>query len=128
GQILEVDATGIQPLLPRTSRSKFALDLVVLDEATFCRVDQEHFAGAKASLANDTARFDVENADLARQHDKTVVGDEKATGAKTVAVQRCADHAAVGEDKCGRAIPRLHEHRVVLVERAQIGSDVYLVL
>ena len=47
-------------------------------------------------------------------------GHEPAPGAQAVAVERRADHAAVAEGHRGRAVPRLHERRVVGVEVAHL--------
>ena len=127
-QVLEVDAAGVEPLAPRLGRGELGLDLVVLDDAAGVGVDEEHLARAQAALAHDLARVDVEHADLAGEHDEAVVGDEVAAGAQAVAVEGRADERAVGEDERGRAVPRLHEHRVVLVEVAARRVDVDLVL
>jgi hypothetical protein len=40
---------------------------------------------------------DLEHAGLGGQHHQIVLGHDVAPGAQTVAVQRCADHAAIGE-------------------------------
>ncbi|OUD83131.1 hypothetical protein CMMCAS02_09425 [Clavibacter michiganensis subsp. michiganensis] len=54
--------------------------------------------------------------------------DEVAAGAQAVAVERRADERAVGEGERGRAVPRFHDHGVVLVEVAADGIDVGLLL
>ena len=58
----------------------------------------------------------VENADLAGQHDQSGVGYPVARRAKPIAVQHGPDHRAVGEDDGRRPVPRLHERGVVTVE------------
>ncbi len=118
GELGEADAPALEPVAPRLGCRELGLDLVVLDEAAGLGVDEEHAAGLQAALAHDRGSVDVEHADLAREHDEPVVGDEVAPGAQPVAVERGADERAVGEDDRGRAVPRLHEHRVVLVEGA----------
>ena len=128
GQIREIDAALVEPLLPGLGRRELGLDLVVLDDAACRGVDQEHLARAQAALAHDLVRRNVEHADLAREHDESVVGDHEATGTQAVAVEGRADERAVGEDEGGRAVPRLHQHRVVLVEGAAHRVDVDLVL
>ena len=128
GEVGEADAPLIEPVAPRRGRGEVGLDLVVFDEAPGLGVDEEHAARLQAALAHDAARLDVEHADLAREHDEPVVGDDVATGSQSVAVERGADEGTVGEDDRGRAVPRLHEHRVVLVERAPLGGDLGLVL
>ena len=127
-EVLEVDSSGIEPVAPRFARREFRLDFVVFDETTGDGVDEEHLAGAQASLANDATGVDVEHADLAGQHDESVIRDQVATGAQSVAVEGRADEGTVGEHDRGRAVPRLHHHRVVLVEGATFGVLVWLVL
>ena len=51
-----------------------------------------------------------------------VVGDDEARRAQAVAVERGADLAAVGEGDGGRAVPRLHQGGVVLVEGPRLAS------
>ena len=127
-EILEVDALGLQPLAPRAGCGDLALDLVVLDDAALGGVDEEHPARAQPALAHDAGRIDVEHADLAREHDEAVLGDEKTPGTQPVAVEGRADEVAVGEGQRRRAVPRLHEHAVVLVEASEVGVDIDLVL
>ena len=54
-------------------------------------VDEEHLSGAESALAHDAARFDVEYADLAGQHDQSVVGDDVPARTQAVAVEGRAD-------------------------------------
>jgi hypothetical protein len=123
GQVLEVDAALVEPLLERTGLGELPLDLLVLDDAALLRVDQEHATGLEAPLADDLGGVDVEHADLAREHDEAVVGDDVPARTQPVAVEGGADELAVGEDDRGGAVPRLHEHRVVLVERTALLVD-----
>ena len=51
------------------------------------------------------------------QHDAVVGGLPPAGRAQAVAVEHRADQRAVGERDAGRAVPRLHQARVELVER-----------
>ena len=127
-EVLQLDAVLLEPLAVGLGGRELRLDLVVLDDASLDGVDEEHLAGAQAALAHDLVRREVEHADLAREHDEAVVGHEEAAGAQTVAVEGRADQRAVGEDEGGGAVPRLHEHRVVLVEALARGVDVDLVL
>ncbi len=128
GEVLQVDAALVEPLPVRRARGELRLDLVVLDQAAGDGVDQEHAAGAQAALAHDPAGLDVEHPDLGGEHDEAVVRHDVPAGAQAVAVERRADERAVGEDDRGRAVPRLHEHRVVLVEVAADRVDLGLVL
>ena len=108
----------MQPLVVRLLGGQRGLDLVVLDDAALRGVDQEHPARLQPALADDRRRVQVEHADLAGQHDQPVVGDPEPSRPQTVAVEHRADDRAVGERHARRAVPRLHQRRVELVERA----------
>ena len=127
-QILEVDTTARQPLSPRFGCCKLGLDLVILDEATGDRVDEEHLAWPQPALPHDPARFDVEHADLAREHNQTVISDEVAPWSQPVTVECRPDQRAIREYQRRRTVPRLHQHRVVFVESLACRVDVCLVL
>jgi hypothetical protein len=127
-QVGEADAALVEPLPPRGRCRELGLDLVVLDEAARLGVDEEHAPRLQPALADDLALRHVEHADLAREDHEAVVGDDVAAGAEAVAVERRADEGAVGEHDRRGAVPRLHEHRVVLVERAARGVDLGLLL
>ena len=127
-QILQCDAARFEPFGPRLCGSEFGLDLVVLDDATLLRVDDEHLARSKTALTHHTTRLDVEHTDLTREHHEPLIGHEVAAGTETVAVEGGSHEGAVGEDEGGRAVPRLHEHGVVFVEGATIRIDIGLVL
>ena len=88
---------------------QFGLYLLVLDEATFGRVDQEHAPGLQAALAHDSLGRNVEDTHLAGQHDQPVVGDPIARWSQPVTVEHRADDRPVGEADRRRAVPGLHE-------------------
>ena len=116
GQAVQLDQLGVQPLLVGVGGGQAGLELVVADDAALGRVDQEHAAGLEAALVHDPGRVDVEHAHLRGHDDQVVGGDPVARRAQPVAVEHRADHGAVGEGDGGRAVPRLHERRVVPVE------------
>ena len=108
-QVGEVDAVALEPLAPRLERGNLCLDFVVVDQATVDGVGQEHAARLQATLANHLGWVDVCDTDFGCEHNKAVIRDDVATGAKAVAVEGCANQRAVGEDNGRRTIPRLHE-------------------
>ncbi len=59
----------------------------------------------------------VEDANLRRHDDEAVGGDVIARRPQAVPVEHGADHRTVGERDRRRAIPRLHQRRMELVER-----------
>ena len=62
-----------------------------------------------------------EHAGLRRHDHPVVLGDEVARRPQPVAVERGADLAPVGEGHGGRAVPRLHQAGVILVEGAALA-------
>ena len=62
----------------------------------------------------------VNDAGLGGKDHQIVLGHDVAAGAQAVAVERCADDAAVGECDGGGTVPWLHERGVVLVEGALV--------
>ena len=118
----------MQPVLVRVLGGQGRLDLFVLDEAAGGRVGQEDAAGLQPPLPDHRGRVDVEDADLAGQHDQAVAGHPVPPGAQAVAVEHRADHRAVGERDQRRAVPRLHQRGVVPVEGAPLRRHLLVVL
>ncbi len=110
------------------SAGELGLDLLVLDDAVLVGVDEEHPARLEPALAHDRGRVEVEHADLGGQHHEPVVGDPVARGTQAVAVQDRADLRAVGEHHARRAVPRLHQRGVELVEGAALRVHLGVVL
>ena len=72
--------------------------------------------GCSRHFAHDALLGHVEDADF-RGHDHVIlVGDHEAGRTQTVAVERRADLAPVGEGDRRRTVPRLHQGGVVFVE------------
>ena len=128
GQVLEPDEAGVQPLVVGLLGRQGRLDLGVLDDPVLGQVEQEHPAGLEPALAGDGLLVDVEDTGLRRQHDQAVLGDPEASRAQAVAVQHGADLVAVGEGHAGRAVPRLHQRGVELIERPPSGVHGLVVL
>ena len=118
GRSVEVDQVVLEPLGPGVGRGHLGLDLVVVDDPAGLGVHQEHLARRDAALLDHLGGFDVDHADLGGEDDQAVFGDPVPAGAQPVAVQGGADQVAVGEGHGGGAVPRFHQQRVVLVERA----------
>ncbi len=72
--------------------------------------------GCRRHFLDNALFFDRQDANLGRHDDEVVVGDDVAGRTQAVPVQRCADLAAIGEGNGCRAVPRLHQGRVVFVE------------
>ena len=93
------------------------LDLRVRDDPVFLKIDEQHLARLQAPLRDDLLLRDGQDAHFGGKHDQVVVSDEIARGPETIAVERGADLAPVGEGDRGGTIPRLHQGRVILVKR-----------
>ena len=111
----------MQPLVVRAARAA-SFDLISSSStiAALDGVHQEHPAGLQAALGHDLVRRHVQHAGLAGQHHAVVGGLPPAGRAQAVAVEHRADQRAVGERHARRAVPRLHQAGVELVERAAL--------
>ena len=73
------------------------------------RSTRKSLPGCRRPLRLTLVGRHVHHAGLRAEHDPAVLGLQPAAGAQAVAVQRRADHAAVGERDRGGAVPRLHQ-------------------
>ncbi len=108
---------AIEPLLIGVLRRQLTLDLLVVHDTALDRIDQEDLARVQALLDQHVLRRHVEHADFGGHDDQVVLGDVVARRSQTVAIEHRADQPAVGERNRRRSIPRLHQRRVVVVER-----------
>ena len=120
-QIVDVDEIAVQPLAIGMLRRQVAFDLLIVDDAALRRVDEEDAAGMQALLDEHVLVRDSEHADFRRHDDEVVLRHVVARRTQTVAIEHRADHRAVGERDRRGAVPRLHQRRVVLVERLAVG-------
>ena len=127
GELLELNPVLSNPLSPRLLVSQLLLELLILNETTFDRVSQEHGARTQTALPHHSRRVDVENANLTREDDQTIRGDDVTPWTQPVTVKSGSDERPVGEYESGRAIPGLHQHRVILVKGPDRLVHVYLV-
>ncbi len=121
GQVLHADEAGVQPLGVGLGARERGLDLLVADDATVLGVDEEHLAGLQAPALHHVGGVELDDARLGGEHDEPVVGHGIPARAQPVAVEHGPDEGAVGEADVGRAVPRLHEGGVELVERLAGG-------
>ncbi len=128
GKPIEIGQVFVEPLPIRLALRHRRLDFLVLDDAALDRVDEKHAARLQAALALDLLGRDVEHAGFGSHHDHPVLGHQVARGTQPVAVEHRADAAAVGERDRRRPVPRLHQARMVLVERALARAHHLVVL
>ena len=104
------------------------LDFVVVDDALFIRIDEEHLARFQAAFIEDVFRRDVDDADFGTYDDPVVAGDIIAGRTQAVAVEHASSVAPVAEEQGGRPVPRFHQDGVVLIESLQVFADGVLVV
>ena len=96
------------------------LNLAIVVNLAFLRINQQNLSWLQASLRNHVAGLKVHYANLRGYHHHTLLGDGVAAGAQSVAVQHTACVATIAKQQCGRTVPRLHQDRVIFVEGFQI--------
>ncbi len=116
--LVELHANALDPFGIGLRGRERLLQLLVIDDAAFLQVDEEHLARLQAPLLDDAVLGHGQAAALRAHDDKVILGDDVARGPQPVAIERRADAQAVGEGDRGGPVPRLHHGRVVLVERA----------
>ena len=87
-------------------------------------VHDEQVAGAQTTTLNHVRRIEIGHADFGARDHQVVAGNLVAAGAEPIAVQRGTGDHSVGERQGGRAIPRLHQAGVELIEVPQGGVHV----
>ena len=118
GQVVELDAQVLDPLLVRLAVGQVGLNFLIVDHAALLQINQEHLAGLQAPFTNDFVLGHGQNARLGAHDHQVIVGDAVARWAQAIAVQGSADLAAIGEDNAGRAVPGLQHGGVVLIKSA----------
>ncbi len=122
------DETGVEPFPVGVLGRQRRLHLGVVDDAPGGGVHEEHPARREAASLHDVGGLDVQHAHLGGEHDEAFVGHPVAGGTEAVAVENGAHEPTVAEgDRC-RPVPRLHERRVVLVERPHVRVQLLVIL
>ena len=123
-EVGEVDRLVAQPLAVGLGRRDLMLELLVVDDPPGLEVDEEELARRQAPEAPHLLGLDLEHAGLGAEDHPAVGGLHPPPGAQPVAIERGPHDAAVGEADRRRAVPRLHEHAVIGVERLEVLGDV----
>ena len=116
GQVFQVDLGLLQPVLVGVADRQAFLEFGIVDDAPLLHIDQEHLAWLQAPFLDDLAVRDGQYAHFRSHHHQVIVGDQIARRAQAVAVQGGTDLAAIGKGYRRRAIPGLHQRRVVFVK------------
>ena len=122
-QILQLDERTVQPFAIRMLIRHAQLACFIADEPMHGGIDHQQLAGTKPVLADDMLFCDRQHTGLGRQDDMTVVCLPPAQRAQPVAVKRRAQLDAVAEQHRGRAIPWLHQRRVIMIEVLQLARQ-----
>ena len=117
-QRVQIDEPVVQPAAIRLACGEALLDLLVLHDAPFDRIDEEHATRLQPPLERDLILGQIEHAGFRSHYDEAVLGYPVTRRAQAVAIEHRADAAAVGKRDRSGAIPRLHHGRMVLVEGA----------
>ena len=117
GQVFQRNHLLGKPLAVRPPRADLVLDLVVVDDAPFQRIDEEEPPRLQPATHQDALGLHVKHARLGRAHDEVILGDHVAEGPQPVPVQSGAHPVAVAGGDERRTVPRLHEAGVIGVER-----------
>ena len=115
--VRELHEMFVEPLAVRLFPSDLRFDFIIGNDAALLHVHDEHAARLQASFRDDVLRRDRQHARFARHDHEVVLRHIVARGAQAIAIQRRADHRAIGERDRRRPVPRLHDARVVFVER-----------
>ena len=122
-QILQLDERTVQPFAIRMLIRHAQLAFFIADEPMHGGIDHQQLAGTKPVLTDDMLFCDRQHTGLGRQDDMTVVCLPPAQRAQPVAVKRRAQLDAVAEQHRGRAIPWLHQRRVIMIEVLQLARQ-----
>jgi len=115
-QAAQLDAILRHPAAIGALPGHLRLDLVVRHDALLLEVHQQHLARTQSAAPNSAAGGHFQSAGLRGQHNQPLYRDQVARRTQAVPVQCGTDVTPVREDQCRRAVPWLHDGRVVFVE------------
>jgi len=125
---LDTQRRATQPLLVGMLGFQAVVDVAGMQNLAGVGIDGENLTRTDAALGNDILRLVIPYTHLRRQGDIAVLRRHPARRAQAVTVQQAYRVATIGQHHAGRAVPGLHVHGVVFVERAQIGIHRFDVL
>ncbi len=121
GEIFDVHQMLGQPAAVRVRRRELALDFIVGNDAALRRVDEEDPTGMQSFLDENVLVGNIKHADFGRHDDQVVLRHVVPRRPQAIAVEYGADQRAIGERDRRRAVPWLHERRVIFVKRLELG-------
>ena len=127
-QLFQFNTVGVQPLAVRMLLSQALLDFTIVVDLTFLCIDEENLTRLQASLLGNLSRIEIHHTYLRCDYHHIVLGDGVAGRTQTISIEHTTGIAAIAEEQGGRAIPWLHQDRVILIESLQILRDWVLVV
>ena len=122
------DGIFFQPFLVRELRLQCIVDVCGVKQLTFFGINREDFTRTDTAFSHDVFRLVAVNTDFRCNGNEVVFGDNPARWTQTVTVKATHGVTAIGNNQTSRAVPRLHMHGVVFIERTQIGIHSFDVL
>ncbi len=125
-EIVELELVFVEPFPIGLPRGQAALDLLVGDDPTLGRIDQEHPARPQSPLIFDSLGRHIDDASLRGHHDIAPLRNPIAAGAQAVAIEAGADQRAIGEGHRGRAVPRLEQAGLIFIVGLQFVGHAFV--
>ena len=127
-KFLQFYTVGIQPLTVRMSLCQTLLDFAIIVNLAFLGINQENLTRLQTTLLCNLGRIEIHHTYLRCYYHHIILGDGIAGRAQTISIEHTTGITAIAEEQGGRAIPWLHQDRVVLIESLQILRDRVLVV
>ena len=106
---MKFDLICSEPIAIGMTFGKIGFDLFVVDNSTLLGIDKEHPTRSQAALLHHACWVDVDNANFGRHDHEIISGHPITRRPETVAVEKRANHGAIGKCNGGWPIPWLHE-------------------
>ena len=116
-QFLQLDTVGRKPLPVGMFRSQLLLDLSIIENLTFLRINQQNLAWLQTALLSNLCRIEVHHAHLRGYHHRTICRDGITCRPQTIAVEHATGKTSIREQQRSRAIPWFHQDGMIFEER-----------
>ena len=99
----------LRPFFVGIFAGETVLDLAILVEAAFLKIDRDHLTGADAPLADHLGFVEHDHAGFGTDEDKSIGRHRETLRAQTVAIHAGDDPTAVRGGERRRSVPGLHD-------------------
>ena len=100
-----------------------ALYLLVLEDLLVLEIHQENLTGTQTPFFLDALGFNGQDANFRAQHHQAIMGHRVARRPQAVAIERRSYQMPVEKSHRCRAVPRLHQARMVVIEGLHVRRD-----